>query len=215
MEIASRLVPPAVEAGAAILMGVLLWRAVGRLRRERALPSPHVLGALAVAVALLWAVKVTPVPGFTVHLTGAALAMLMLGAPAALMAVSAGALLAVAFGAIEWELVGLQALLHSALPVGVARAWLAGCERLFGANLFVYLLGVAFFGTSAAVLAASVAGMLAAAAAGLALPRDAWVAVVPLAYAEAFVTGGLTTLLVVYRPQWVATFDDARYLRKP
>ena len=28
----------------------------------------------------------------------------------------------------------------------------------------------------------------------------------------AFITGGALTLLVVYRPQWVATFDDARYI---
>jgi len=34
-----------------------------------------------------------------------------------------------------------------------------------------------------------------------------------LAFGEATVTGMLTTLLVVYRPGWVATFDDARYLR--
>jgi uncharacterized membrane protein len=34
-----------------------------------------------------------------------------------------------------------------------------------------------------------------------------------MAWAEAFTTGAALTLMVVYRPDWVATFDDARYLR--
>ena len=33
-----------------------------------------------------------------------------------------------------------------------------------------------------------------------------------LAFGEATLTGMLLTLAVAYRPQWVATFDDARYL---
>jgi uncharacterized membrane protein len=33
-----------------------------------------------------------------------------------------------------------------------------------------------------------------------------------MAWAEAFSTGMIITLLVVYRPEWVATFDDHRYL---
>jgi uncharacterized membrane protein len=35
-----------------------------------------------------------------------------------------------------------------------------------------------------------------------------------MAWAEAFTTGAAITLMVVYRPAWVATFDDARYLRR-
>ena len=30
---------------------------------------------------------------------------------------------------------------------------------------------------------------------------------------EAFLTGGAMALIVVYRPHWCSTFDDARYLR--
>ena len=30
---------------------------------------------------------------------------------------------------------------------------------------------------------------------------------------EAFLTGGVMALIVVYRPHWCSTFDDARYLR--
>jgi uncharacterized membrane protein len=33
-----------------------------------------------------------------------------------------------------------------------------------------------------------------------------------LGLGEAMLTGMLVTLAVVYRPQWVATFDDERYI---
>jgi len=33
-----------------------------------------------------------------------------------------------------------------------------------------------------------------------------------IAWAKAFATGMMMTLMVVYKPEWVATFDDARYL---
>ena len=36
-----------------------------------------------------------------------------------------------------------------------------------------------------------------------------------LAWGEAFLTGLLTAIFVVYEPRWMATFDDARYLRPP
>lgn len=214
MEITAHLVPAWIRSAALLALTALLLPACQRVGRQRALPSAHLAGALAVAVALAWAARVTPVPGLTVHLSGAALATWLLGADVALLAVSAGALVAVGFGAVDWTMAGLAALVNGALPVRLARAWLRLCERRFGTNLFVYLLGVAFLGTAAATLAAALAWTLLARLLGLAVPADAWVALVPLAYAEAFVTGGLTTILVVYRPQWVATFDDRRYLKR-
>ena len=33
-----------------------------------------------------------------------------------------------------------------------------------------------------------------------------------LGFSEAWLSGALVTLLVVYRPQWVVSFDDSRYL---
>jgi uncharacterized membrane protein len=36
-----------------------------------------------------------------------------------------------------------------------------------------------------------------------------------LASGEAFLTGGLTAIFVAYRPQWMLSFQDARYLSRP
>jgi uncharacterized membrane protein len=36
-----------------------------------------------------------------------------------------------------------------------------------------------------------------------------------LSWGEAFLTGLLTAVFTVYLPRWMATFDDAAYLRPP
>ena len=41
-----------------------------------------------------------------------------------------------------------------------------------------------------------------------------FIAAIPMSFGEAFFTGGTMALVVAYRPQWCATFDDARYLGK-
>jgi uncharacterized membrane protein len=33
-----------------------------------------------------------------------------------------------------------------------------------------------------------------------------------MAWGEAFMTGAAVTLIVVWKPQWIATFNDERYL---
>ena len=38
------------------------------------------------------------------------------------------------------------------------------------------------------------------------------VTTLPMMFGEGFFCGGAMALIVVYRPQWCASFDDARYL---
>jgi uncharacterized membrane protein len=81
----------------------------------------------------------------------------------------------------------------------------------------VYFFVVAFFGSGLAMagsgLVASVALVL-----GAGQPNALFDEYLPyllyLAFGEATVTGMLMTLIVVYRPSWVATFDDKRYLQR-
>jgi len=49
-------------------------------------------------------------------------------------------------------------------------------------------------------------------AAGVRVGDDAPTMWLLLAFGEATLTGMIVTLAVVYKLQWVATFDDARYL---
>jgi len=43
---------------------------------------------------------------------------------------------------------------------------------------------------------------------------DSLLYLVYLSFGEATISGMLMTLFVVYRPSWVATFDDSRYLQR-
>ncbi len=54
--------------------------------------------------------------------------------------------------------------------------------------------------------------MLLQTAAGVRVGDDAPTMWLLLAFGEATLTGMIVTLAVVYKLQWVATFDDARYL---
>ena len=82
-------------------------------------------------------------------------------------------------------------------------------------NFFIYIFGAAFFGGAAAMAAA---GVFTAALLSMhtpeALPADAPLTAVllMLGFAEATLTGMLATLMAVYRPRWLATFSDERYL---
>jgi uncharacterized membrane protein len=87
---------------------------------------------------------------------------------------------------------------------------------LLPAHFFVYIFVVTFFGAALSLVTAGVAGAaVLTLAAGL--PAEiVFGEYVPyllyLAFGEATLTGMVLTLAVAYRPQWVATFDDARYL---
>ena len=99
-------------------------------------------------------------------------------------------------------------------------------EDFFGADLaaadlpaatfFVALRATAFFGAAATVMAtgllASVLLWLAAVYPAPILLDDYLPYYFLLGFAEAWLNGALITLMVVYAPHWVGSFDDRRYL---
>ena len=171
---------------------------------------------LLVAQTVLWSVQLRILPASVPPvLSGACLAVLMLGWPAAVVttAMAAGAALviagappAAALAALAWN--GI-APATAGLAIGLAaRRWLPR-------HVFVYILGRGFAGTA---LAMTVAGLAAVAwqphppgTDGTVLVTARWLA----AWGEAFATGALTAIFVAFRPQWLATWSDARYLPGP
>lgn len=98
------------------------------------------------------------------------------------------------------------------MPATLALAIGAALRRWLPHHLFVYILGRGFFGTFIAVaLSASVPMVLGAGPAGSA-SGDLLVARVLAGFAEAFLTGMATAILVAFRPQWLATYTDRLYL---
>jgi uncharacterized membrane protein len=172
------------------------------------------LGAT-VAVLGLWLIKTGIKPGLHFHMLGATALTLMFRPGFALLALAL-VTLAVTLLSGEYNALPANILIMGAVPVAVSWGIFRLADRRFINHLFVYIFVNAFFGAALAITAVGLASTAFAAATGaypLAYLLDEYLPYYLLmAWAEAFATGMLVTLMVVYKPQWVATFDDRRYL---
>jgi len=192
-------------AGWIVAAPLLAWMAVrgdwSRCRESG--PTNAFLGAV-FALVVLWSVRGQVGPDFAFHLLGSAGLALAAGLPRALV----GGALVVAVTTLIRDAPPANAALvwltMFALPAAVARGLLAGTERLFPPNFFIYVFAGCFLGGALTVFGAGRAFELVF---GERAPFLLY-----LAFGEGTLTGMILTLLVVYRPEWVATFDDRRYL---
>lgn len=171
-----------------------------------------------VLLGLLWGMKAGVKPGLTLHLLGAAALTLMFDLPLAILGMLAVLALTSLNGAAGWAAFGLNAWLTAVLPCAVAWAGLRLVERRLPRNIFVYLLVGAFANASLTVavtaLAATLLLWLASVYEATILFEDYLPSFLLVGFSEAWLTGALMTLFVVYLPRWVVTFDDDRYLKE-
>lgn len=174
------------------------------------------LGAC-VTVLGFWLIKAGIKPGLNFHLLGATMLTLMFRP---LFALLATALIAAGLCAWNGQMAAFSVnwLLLGAVPVAVT--W--GIHRLvhhcLPRHLFVYLFLNAFI---AAGLSMTVVGAASASFhygtgqyPGDYLLNEYLPFYLLMAWSEAFITGMLATVLVVWKPEWVATFSDSVYLRQ-
>lgn len=199
---------------AVALLSVVLRRAPWQ--RLSSGEQVHVFCGTIFALLVLWNLQATVGDGFTFHLLGVAALTLLVGPWLALAGGAVAVVLQIAVRGGVWESAGLAWLTMVAVPVVTAWGVLRLAERHLPPNFFVYVFVASFFGAGLSLGAAGVAGAVgltwgggrpAALVFGEYLPYLLY-----LAFGEATLTGMALTLAVVYRPQWVATFDDARYL---
>lgn len=192
-----------------------IWRAPWRQLAETT--RLNVCLGTIVTLTVLWSLSAGVKPGLSLHLLGAMVFTLAFGPHLAfigLCAVLAGISLN---GATGWQAYAANALLMVAVSVLAAHAVLRFNERFLPRQLFVYIFANGFFGAALSIGATGVASALLLAVAG-AYPVDyvleAYLPyVLLLAFSEAWLSGMVITLFVIYRPEWVSTFDDSRYLR--
>lgn len=164
----------------------------------------------------LWSMSVGVRPGLELHMLGTTLLTLVFGWRLAILGATLALLGVTTLGLYEWQAVGLNGLLLAVLPVTLA-FWLGRTVyQWLPRHLFIYVFAVAFFGSmgviAAVVLLSAALFLLLGAYTAPELLRD-YVAMLPLiAFPEGFVTGMIMTLLVVYRPDWVRTFNDRDYI---
>ncbi|NLA68947.1 MAG: hypothetical protein GX856_12035 [Gammaproteobacteria bacterium] len=167
------------------------------------------LAATVALMALRW-FNTAALQGVVLHFLGATIAVLMFGGRLACWMMALASLAGVLLGA-AWQGWALDFLVTGALPVAVAVAAGFAAMRWVPANIFTYVM-VNAFATAAVSIAASTLAK-AAVAAALGGPAAAYAMATPLLMSgEAFFTGGVMALVVVYRPHWCSSFDDRTYL---
>lgn len=199
-----------------LAFAVLAWSARDlpwyKLRGDAEAWRVLLLTALALA-ALRW-FNTDAVRGVQLHFLGATLAALMFGPRFALWTMAAAGLGAWAMG-VTWHGWAADFLTGGALAVLVTEAVGRGIERRLPPNLLIYVWVRGFFGGALAIAASHLLK------AGVAAVQDdpsmaAYLAAAPpMMFGEGFFCGAAMALIVVYRPAWCATFDDARYLPPP
>lgn len=209
----------------AVALTMSLWLRPWRMLSRQALgndgpsePSPLVTPLLATLVVLpwLWALPTLHRMPLQLQWSGACLVVLMLGWPLAIPAlVAVGGIAAVLSPSLDWaDAVGTIAW-QGVVPASLALALGAVIRRLIGTQPFVYVLGRAFLGTAVCLFLANVLGQWS----GHSLPGVegdlSLVARWLMAWGDAFVTGMLTAIFVAFKPEWLATWSDRLYLRKP
>ncbi len=198
---------------AAILAILTLRRANWRMLADSR--NLNVFLAATVAVLGLWLIKTGVKPGLNFHLVGATALTLMFRPLFALFSI---ALITAAISLWHGEYAAFPAnwLIMGAVPVGVSWALFRVIDGKLPNHFFIYIFLNAFFGAALAIVAVGLVSTGFAALSGaypLAYLLEEYLPYYLLiAWSEAFATGMLVTMMVVYKPEWVATFDDRRYL---
>jgi uncharacterized membrane protein len=195
-----------------IALAVALW-----FRPWRMLQGALLTPALAAVVLLpgVWLLPQTLPQGLQIQLSGACLLLLLLGWPLTVLVLALVASLVWLLGQAD-----AQATLSQWVWIGLAPATLslligAALRRWLPANMFVYTLGRAFMGTAVAVFLSGVLMELLHRLVGAPAIEQALVGRWLMAWGDAFLTGMFAAIFVAFAPQWLATWSDERYLRRP
>lgn len=201
-----------------LLFVPLLSLSIRQVPWRRLADSPRFnvwLGTI-VVLTLLWSLQAGIKPGLSLHLLGAMLCVLAFGpwlAFLALCLVLAGVTLN---GDAGWQGFAANALLMCGVGTAVAHAVLRFNERFLPHQVFVYLFANGFFGAALTILAVGITGSALLVLSGTYALDYVLGEYLPyvllLAFSEAWLSGMAVTLFVVYRPDWVSTFEDSRYL---
>lgn len=160
--------------------------------------------------------------GPTLHLLGATLVTMMFGWAFAIMLMS---LVLVAFTIMTAPLViesfytlPWNALATCVLPVLVSYKLFHFVDRKLPNNFFIYIFVCTFFGAALALASVILTTASIHYLSGAYSFEKLSYGYIPygliMMFPEAFITGMLMSIFVVYHPEWVSTFDDYRYLRK-
>lgn len=179
--------------------------------------SQHVFLGAVVILLTIWGIKAGISPGLGFHHLGATLFTLMFGWSLAIVGLTITMIASLLLQASDWASLGINGILSIVIPIIVSYSILRLSQKWLPDNFFIYIFICAFFGAGIAIafsrLSAIALLSLINAYPGKQLIEESLQYLPLFMFPEAFVTGMLITIFVVYRPDWVSTFDDDRYIK--
>lgn len=201
-----------------VAWGPLFVRSVWRAPWSRLRASEHLnlwLGMI-VLLTLFWSLKAGVKPGLDLHLLGATVFTLSFGPQLAFIGLSLVAAGVMVNAEAGWFAYAANTLLAAGLGVALSQLFYRLLSTVLPKHFFVYIFVNGFFGAGLTVIGVGLGITSVLALAGVYrwdyLLSEYFPYFLLLGFAEAWLSGMVMTLFVVYRPEWVVTFDDARYL---
>ena len=179
--------------------------------------SQHVFLGAVVILLTIWGIKAGISPGLGFHHLGATVFTLMFGWPLAIVGLTLTMIASLLLQASDWTSLGINGMISVVIPIFTSYSILRISQKWLPDNFFIYIFICAFFGAGIAIAISRISA-IALLSMIHAYPDEQLVEeslqYLPMfMFPEAFVTGMLITIFVVYRPDWVSTFDDERYIR--
>ncbi len=171
-----------------------------------------------VMLTVIWSMKAGVKPGLSLHLLGATIFTLCFGRYLAFIGLSvvlSGVTLNTSAGFFAFA---INALFMAGFAVFVSHTIFRYVERYLPKHFFVFIFANGFFCAALTVISVGLASTLFM---GLSeaydfeyLTSEYLPYFILLGFSEAWLSGMVLTLFVVYRPSWVIAFDDSLYLAK-
>ena len=171
-----------------------------------------------VILLLTWQLKAQIYAGIAFHILGATALTLIAGPYRALL--SMAALLGMDLGLTGGDIAswGLSFWLIGVLPVLSTQSLLLFAQNRFSPNLFVYIFVNCFAAGAISMWLFGIANCILLYLTKAYSPQFLFEEMLPIyflmGWPEAFITGLNLTLLVIWRPEWVISFNDRLYLQK-
>ncbi|MAF76351.1 MAG: energy-coupling factor ABC transporter permease [Pseudomonadota bacterium] len=187
------------------------WRI---LRSSRLLQ--HLLFGSAAVISFIWLFSAKLEQGLSIHFLLITTLTLMLGFRYALLA--GVAIIAVNSFANSYPLNAIGALYisHIVMPAAVTYVAYAVIYHRLPRHPFVYIFLNAFLAAAVAIAMTQLAHAAWALMSDRLTPKQIWenyLMITPLVmFPEALLNGMAVTLMVVYRPNWLVTFNDKQYI---
>jgi len=169
-----------------------------------------------VLLTLIWSMKAGVKPGLSMHLLGATVFTLSFGPHLAFVGLSLVLLGICLNGGFSIFAYAINALLMAGVGILVTQTMYRIVVHYLPRNFFVYVFVNGFFTAALSVIGVGIVATLLMVVAGAYeweyLASEYLPYFLLLGFSEAWLSGMLITLFVIYRPNWIVTFDDASYL---